>query len=183
MLWRRSPTYSSLKSGNSIFWPCRYFTRVPYAAFCSDAYPQLTGPRKISRPLKIKMRATLAFTSPKFSESFETTESIRRLQPTAIYLRGKSPSGVQTESNRRATQSLHQSSLNRRSVRTTAEFRNKLRTTETYLHTESYAVCPLSLRRPGAAPIPIVRKGRPRFAGNRCNDNRPMQMADSSTHT
>jgi len=33
------------------------------------------------------------------------------------------------------------------------------------------------------APIPTAHKAHPRFAGNRCNDNRPMPMAGSSTRT
>src|SRR4029453_14709198 len=79
MLFPRSPTYSTVKSGNSIFSPVRYFTRVPYDAFCSDAAcPQLTGPAKANKPPTKKIRVKLFFTCRKFSESFGTLEATHR---------------------------------------------------------------------------------------------------------
>ena len=55
------------KIGNSIFWPSWYFTRVPYDAFCSDAaYPQLTGPTTVNKPLSRTTRLKLFVTSRSF---------------------------------------------------------------------------------------------------------------------
>ena len=62
------------------------------------------------------------------------------------------------------------------------ECRNTRQTNESDSHAESCAVRPLSLPNPVAAPIPTAHKAHRRFADNRCNDNRPMQMAGYSTH-
>ena len=57
----------------------RYFTRVPYEAFCWDAAcPQLTGPAKANKPLSRKMRLELFVTFRKFVSSSGMTAATRR---------------------------------------------------------------------------------------------------------
>src|SRR6516164_8810136 len=59
-----------VKSGNSIFLPTSYFTRVLYEAVCSDeARPQLTGPITANR--LIKTRVELFFKAGSFRTLLE----------------------------------------------------------------------------------------------------------------
>jgi len=117
----------------------------------------------------------------KFWGSSGATEATRRLQPMAIYLRGRSLSVAQTALDRQAMRSLRRSFLNLSCPRKTSACRNMRQKNESDSRTESCGVHPLSRPNPGAVPIPTARKARPRFAGNRCNDNRPTQLGGSST--
>src|SRR4029077_19010398 len=97
-------------------------------------------------------------------------------------LQGRSLSAAQTVSDRRATQSSHRWCRNLWHLRKTNECRNRPQTNETDPRTGSCAVGLLSQPNLCAAPIPKPHAAHRRFDGNRCNDNRPTQLVDSSTH-
>jgi hypothetical protein len=138
--------------------------------------PSLTSVQK-----KILRVNWCAFVVTHSSVFLGTTEASRRLQPRAICLRARLLSVARMARDRQATRWLHRSFLNLCCPRKTNACRNTRQTNESDSRTESCAARPLSRPNPGAVPSPTPRGPRPRFGGNRCNDNRPMQMAGSST--
>jgi hypothetical protein len=111
------------------------------------------------------------------------TESTDRSQSRAICLRGRSLSLAQTVLDRQATQSSRRQRPNLWRPRKTNACRNMQQNSESDSHARFCAVHLLLRRDLGAAPIPRRHRARRRFAGNRCNDSRSEQTADSSIRT